>query len=262
MPSVPPSRRSDSSARSLALCTRHGARKLSLAGAFTLIELLVVIGIIALLAALIFPAINDSIRASRQSTSLGNLKQWSGAFMLAVGEFDNEMPSDGGPQFKMEDENAWFNRMPPFLQLPSLKKATQDQLPKVGQKNVWINPGASDTFSGAGVPFCYGFNDYLSTVAEPNMKVTRVLLPTKTILMAEKKVDDPSPAVNPDNIRTNFGTKDPMDPEALANVIFVDGHGEAVRRKTLIDPSTTKADTEEEHRQAVITWLPFEKATK
>src|SRR4051812_19893343 len=77
--------------------------------AFTLIELLVVIGIIALLAALIFPAIQDSMRQGKQVQSMTNLKAWGAAFQSSLGEHDMEMPSDGGATFKIEDDNAWYN---------------------------------------------------------------------------------------------------------------------------------------------------------
>src|SRR4051812_43022121 len=90
--------------------------------AFTLIELLVVIGIIALLAALIFPAIQDSMRTGKQVQSLTNLKAWGAAFTSSVGDNDFEMPSDGGAVFKMEDDAAWYNRLPPKMDMVPLKK--------------------------------------------------------------------------------------------------------------------------------------------
>src|SRR4051794_3237161 len=79
MASVPPSRRSVSFPSLFVFRSVRPSRyPVTPSAGFTLIELLVVIGIIALLAALIFPAIRDAIRSGRQTTSLGNLKQWAG----------------------------------------------------------------------------------------------------------------------------------------------------------------------------------------
>lgn len=60
---------------------------------FTLIELLVVIGIIAILAGLIYPALGTSKAAARTSACLGNLRQISYALQMYVNDNNSRLPT-------------------------------------------------------------------------------------------------------------------------------------------------------------------------
>lgn len=60
--------------------------------AFTLVELLVVIGIIASLAALLFPGLQSARAASRTTHCLGNLRQISLAVQMYVNDSNGRLP--------------------------------------------------------------------------------------------------------------------------------------------------------------------------
>lgn len=68
------------------LRNRHG---------FTLVELLVVVGIIAILASLLLPALARSREAARRATCLGNLKQWAVVMKMYAGENSGGYPPAG-----------------------------------------------------------------------------------------------------------------------------------------------------------------------
>src|SRR6266446_6914366 len=97
--------------------------------AFTLIELLVVIAIMAILAALLLPALSSAKAKAQRINCVSNLKQWSVAATIYATDYADAIPRDGmghnglypGDTYHGEqtgdptDQHAWFNLLPPNL---------------------------------------------------------------------------------------------------------------------------------------------------
>jgi prepilin-type N-terminal cleavage/methylation domain-containing protein/prepilin-type processing-associated H-X9-DG protein len=229
------------------------------AGGFTLIELLTVITIIAILAAILVPVAGNIRKRANQTTSVNNLKQWGAALAGSLADHDGAMPSDGGSGggANLGDTDAWFNRLPPFLGLKALNDPeTQGKPPRLGDKSIWINPGVPTKDGPSGFIFCYGMNDYLSTSAEPTMKLIRVERSSATVFMSERA--DNTPSITPQEVKAYFGGGDPSStPDNEANFLFCDGHVASMKRKDFEDPKALQSNPIDPN----FTFLPFPDAT-
>jgi prepilin-type N-terminal cleavage/methylation domain-containing protein len=124
--------------------------------AFTLIELLVVIAIIAILAAMLLPALSKAKDKAKTTNCLSNLHQWGVAQVIYGTDNADAIPHDGmgyqhmypdvphppetGPLAGSRDLNQWINLLPPL----------------VGDKPLYTytaNAGNSTAFNATVIPF-------------------------------------------------------------------------------------------------------------
>lgn len=140
--------------------TRVLSRKPSQRG-FTLIELLIVIAIIAILAAILFPAFAKARESARRSSCSSNLKQIGLAFMQYTQEYDESYPcgwqdlSQAAP-YQPKTGRGWAGQIMPYVKSTQILKCPSDSTQATGSNAVvsyfynGVIPVQTATYGGAG----------------------------------------------------------------------------------------------------------------
>lgn len=96
--------------------------------AFTLVELMVVIGIIALLAALLFPVFARSREQGRKSQCVSNLRQLGSAFTLYAQDHDERLPRQAVVPPEGTNYTCWDVQLQPYLKERAVVGCPNDTL--------------------------------------------------------------------------------------------------------------------------------------
>ena len=192
---------------------------------FTLIELLVVIAIIAILAAMLLPALAKAKAKAQQAVCLANSKQWGLADTMYVDDCNNTFPY---PKFQAAyagstdqdnpiwlsignfhnpmnvGDDVWFNALPPLVANKPLYVWASSPTEFYGSKSIFTCPTAfsqgidpvdtqvnvADAYNmkqGSRPLFSYGMNSK-SLASSPNavtLKAPMVVHPSAFVLFAD-----------------------------------------------------------------------------
>jgi prepilin-type N-terminal cleavage/methylation domain-containing protein/prepilin-type processing-associated H-X9-DG protein len=214
---------------------------------FTLVELLVVIGIIAILASMLMPALSRAKQKANRIACVNNIRQVGFAATLYAGDHDEEYPR------RMHLTNAWMFALKPYY---GNNSPTNNINSKEGNSRILKCP--QDRWLEWRSYLINGWNDYwAATLAKPDydlvmtwrykhgMKQSNIKLPSETIVFGEKRIGSY-------HVHMDFGQNKGNDRQEVnhnmhrtgSNFAFVDGSTQALRPLGSVTPVNLWAITD------------------
>ena len=206
--------------------------------AFTLIELLVTIAIIAVLAAMLLPALGRAKAGSHASVCLNNLKQWGLATQLYAHDHDDYLPPDGTPNPpRTYSGSGWYVALPGILGIPAYAEmAWRTNAAASPGKTVWLCPANKRRSNGNNL-FHYCLNENVNGTGGSSgrqIRLSTVMRPAVTVWLFDSKN---LPAVGEQNfVHTNLHNEG-------AHFAFLDSHASRFKSRDYWDFKANRAIT-------------------
>jgi prepilin-type N-terminal cleavage/methylation domain-containing protein len=230
-------------------------------GAFTLIELLVVIAIIAILAAMLLPALAKAKEAGNRSACASNMRQWGIALTMYLNDYAQDFPAakipNGTPDspagYNEDDpewsdfpifhaagqgDGVWYNALPPYIASQPLWQIAANPTGFVLGKKIYDCPTAAENPPQLGsnrVVFNYGMN-YKGNYWLPginystNFSANMVLHPSAFVFLSDVRANSSETPFYNTNPTNEIGpshcwvTQLGSRHTAGANLCFLDDH--------------------------------------
>ncbi len=223
---------------------------------FTLIELLVVIAIIAILAAMLLPALNKARTTAQRTKCLGNLKQIGLAGMSYSGDFGDRLPpAQAGNESK---GNIWNYHLLPYLGInqdpagPGDKKYLYETIyhcPNTGFPSTNMQAGLNyaENFRIAGTVSFSSSNPEVGVVEGTSL--SKLKSPSSKLIFAETNIANRVMSVIFDNAFDSAFVNTPTQVyycmtlttkyHGVANVAWADGHASSEKDSVDLRNGTT-----------------------
>src|SRR3954468_18312230 len=172
-------------------------------GAFTLIELLVVIAIIAILAAMLLPALARAKAASQRVSCLNKLRQWGIAETMYTHDSNDFIPRESAHASASLNSwteakapasaDVWYNALPSLISLKPASAYFSDRASFYDTSALFHCPSAkflANAAAATDVYYSIAMNSKLIQGSDLTIKATTVKLPSQTVFFLENLLDD------------------------------------------------------------------------
>ena len=204
---------------------------------FTLIELLIVIAMIAILAAMLLPALGKAREKARSIQCMGQVRQWTSGFILYANESNDYFPNNLTLGSNWENYNMWYKSVGERINVDILKVT--------GAKTMLICPSDKKGFLyNSGIS--YGYNAFYNAAKYAGYngagqsagygagsRITKVKFPSLTLCYGERGYMDLPRDSGVICYEGTSGNLPSIRHSGNANAGFPDGHAASLRYKEL-----------------------------